>query len=233
VASIRSQSKTANRDSIAQVARTAAGGNSAVARIMVEAFAKAGRDGVVVIEQGKSLETTLDVQEGMNFDRGFIDASLLLKSESQECILEDAYILVHDLKISMMRELLPLLEMVAALKKPLLIIAEDVEGEALATLIVNRQKGSINCIAVKAPGYADRRRALLQDIAVLSGATAITFSSGRTLAMVTLDDLGRARRVIVKKNDTTILGGAGESNVAAHVQAIREELSRTTNSFET
>jgi chaperonin GroEL len=233
VASIRGQSKTANKDSLLQIARTAAGGNVTIARLIVDAFTKAGPDGVVVIEQSNSPETTLDVQEGMNFDRGYIDAAFLASTETQECVLEDAYILVHELKISSMKDLLPLLAEVAVTKKALLVIADDVEGEALATLIVNRKRGTLNCLAVKAPGYSDRRKALLQDIAVVTGANAITLGSGRSLASVTVKDLGRARKVIVTKEDTSILGGAGESNVGEHVQAIREQLSRSVNSFDT
>ena len=169
----------------------------------------------------------------MNFDRGYIDAAFLSSTEAQECVLEDAYILVHELKISSMKDLLPLLEGVAVTKKALLVIADDVEGEALATLIVNRKRGTLNCLAVKAPGYADRRKALLQDIAVVTGATAITLGSGRSLASITVKDLGRARKVIDTKDDTSILGGAGESSVGEHVQAIREQLSRSVNSFDT
>jgi chaperonin GroEL len=232
VASIRGQSKPANRDSTLHIARTAAGGDLQIARTIVEAFAKAGRDGIVVIEQGRAQETSLEVQEGMHFDCGYIDEAFLVSAEARECVLEDAYILVHELKISSLADILALLEQVALSKKPLLVIAGDVEGEALATLIVNRRRGTLNCIAVKAPGYADRRKALLQDIAVLTGATAITPSSGRSLVNASLRDLGRAKKVIVTKDNTTILGGAGEPHLVEHIRAIREKLSVTSSPFD-
>ncbi len=232
VASIRSRSKTANKESLIHVARTAAGGDLKIAQLVMEAYSKAGHDGVVLIEQSNSLEIALEVQEGMNFDQGYIDAAFLFPTEAQEIVLDDAYIFIHELRLSSMKDLLPLLEAVAESKKPLLVIAEDVEGEALATLIVNRKRGTLNCVAVKAPGYADRRRAILQDIGALTEATPITLSSGRSIANVTLKDVGRARKVIVTKAGTTILGGAGESTIGKHVQAIRNEIAKSHSDFD-
>jgi chaperonin GroEL len=232
VASIAGQGKTANKDSLTNIARTAAGGDLKIARLVVEAYAKAGRDGVVVIEQSNALETVLELQEGMSFDRGYIDPAFLFPTEAQEIVLDDAYILIHELRISSMKDFLPLLEQVVETKRPLLVVADDVEGEALATLVLNRKKGVLNCVAVKAPGYADRRKALLQDIGALTEATPITLSSGRTIAGVTLKDLGHARKIIVTKDGTSILGGAGESNIGKHLGAIKEELARSNNSFD-
>lgn len=197
---------------------------------MVEAYKKAGPDGIVVIEKTTLLTTELEVQEGMYFDRGYVDPGLV-KSGAHENVMQEAYILVYDSKISSMRDLLPLLEQIATAGAPLLIIADDIEGEALATLVVNRKKGTLNCIAVKAPGYAERRKAILQDIAALTGGTPITLSEGRRLDSITLRDLGRAHKVIVTGESTTILGGAGESTIGEHVEAIRAELSRTKDPY--
>jgi chaperonin GroEL len=234
ISSVRSQSKPINKkDSLLQVARTAAGGNPQLAQIVVNAFSKAGRDGIVVIEHSDARETSLEVQEGMNFDCGYIDDAFLASAETRECVLEDAYVLINEAKISSMKDLLPVLEEVAATKKPLLVIAGDVEGEALSTLIVNRKRGTLDCLAVKAPGYADRRKSMLQDISVLTEATAITAASGRALSSISLRDLGRAKKIIITKENTTILGGAGESRVGEHVQAIRQQLSRSANSYDT
>jgi chaperonin GroEL len=232
VSAIRSGSKQLAEDAVVQIARTASGGNSTVATIVVEAFRKAGRDGLIVVEHTDQLDTSLDVQEGMQFDRGYLDAAFVSPTEGQECTLHDAYILTYDFKISSMQDLLPLLEQIAEAKRTLLIIADDVEGEALATLVLNRQRGSLDCLAVKAPGYADRRNALLQDIAVLTGGRAITLSSGRRLSSVMLQDLGQAKKVIVTRQSTTILGGAGESRVAKHVEALREAISRSSVAFD-
>jgi chaperonin GroEL len=229
---IRAKSKPVTRESLAQLARTAAGGDTKLASLVVEAYSKAGRDGLIVLERSDLSEPTLQLQEGMHFDQGYIDAAMASPTETHESVLENAYVLTYDHKISSMRDLLPLLEQVAVAKKPLLIIAEDVEGEALATIVVNRKQGTLDCLAVKAPGYGDRRKAMLQDIAVWTGATAITLTSGRTLASATTRDLGYARKVIVARHDTTILGGAGESNVAKHVRTIREQLSRSTNQYD-
>lgn len=232
LAAIQGQSRPLKRNSVIQVARTAAGGNDQVAQIVITAFSKVGRDGIVVVQHGSSRETILELQEGMNFDRGYIDEAFLKPTEIRECVLEDSYVLISEQKISSMRDMLPILEQVVEARRPLLVIAEDVEGEALATLLVNRKKGTLDCLAVKAPGYADTRRAILQDIAVLTGGSTITRSSGRTLAGLSINDLGRAKKIIVTKNETTILGGAGESDINKHMEAIREQLSRTTSAYD-
>lgn len=232
VAAIQVQSRPLKKNSVIQLARTAAGGNEQIAQIVVTAFSKVGRDGIVVIQHGNSRESILEVQEGMNFDRGYIDEAFLKPTEIRECVLEDSYVLISEPKISSMRDMLPILEQVAAAGRPLLVIAGDVEGEALATLVVNRKQGTLDCLAVKAPGYADSRRAILQDIAVLTAGSTITLSSGRTLAGLSISDLGRAKKIIVTKDETTILGGAGESNINKHIEVIREQLSRTASSFD-
>lgn len=231
VSAVRSRSDPPSGESISQVARTAAGGDATIASLLVEAFRKAGRDGLIVLERSNLVESTLEVQEGMHFDRGYVDAALVTSAEAQECVLENAYILIYDRKISSMKDLLPVLEHVAKAKRALLVIADDVEGEALATLVVNRNKGILNCLAVKGPGYADRRKAVLQDIAVLTAGNAITQSSGRSLDGVGLQDLGQARKVTVTKDSTTIVGGAGESSLDEYVETVREELSRTTDPY--
>lgn len=231
VFAIRSQAELASDDSIRKVARTAAGGSESLGDLVVDAYKRAGRDGIVVIERTGLLECVLEVQEGMVFDRGYLDTALLTSAEDYECKLDDVYVLIYGLKISSMRDLLPLLEQVAATKKPLLIIADEVEGEALATIVLNRKTGALDCLAVRSPGFGDRRMALLQDIAILTGGTAITPASGRRLDSLTIQDLGRARKVIVTKESTTILGGAGEPNLPKHVGNIRRELSRATDAF--
>lgn len=231
VSAVRAQRKPATKDSLVEIAQTAAGSNSGIARLVAAAYEKVGSDGVVVTEQSNSVETTLEVQEGMFFDRGYLDDALLSMPDPQECILENAYILIYDRKISLMKELLPSLEYVAQAKKPLLIIAEDVDGEALATLVVNRQKNTLECLAVKSPGFGDRRKAVLQDIAVLTGGTVISVNSGRGLGSVTPQDFGRAKKVIVTSANTTILGGAGESKLNTHLKAIRAELSRAADPY--
>jgi chaperonin GroEL len=227
VSAIRGGSLPLAGDAIRHVAQTAAGGSSTTAALVVEAYRKAGRDGVIVVERGTQLESALEFQEGMQLDRGRIDAPSISPAEAQEWVLDNAYILIYGSKISSMRDLLPLLEQIAKVKRPLLIIADDVEGEALATIVVNRERGTLDCVAVKAPGYGDRRSALLQDIAVLTDGVAVTFSTGRRLELVTLQDLGQARKVIVTKDSTTILGGAGEAKLRDHLAGIREALSRT------
>jgi chaperonin GroEL len=232
VSAIRAQSMPVTRELTAQVAKTAAGGNQKIADSVVQAYAKVGRDGVIVIEQSNLEETALELQEGMSFDRGYIDAALVSPTEVQECVLEQPYILTYDRKISSMKDLLPLLELVAETKRSLLIVADDVEGEALATIVLNRKNGILDCLAVKAPGYGDRRKALLEDIAVVTASTPITLSSGRTLVGVTLEDLGSAGKAIVTKEETTILDGAGESNISKHAEIIRQEISRKRDPFE-
>jgi chaperonin GroEL len=232
VSAIRGGSKPLVGDAVTNVARTAAGGNPTIAALVIEAYRKAGRDGIIVIERSNQVESALDVQEGMQFDCGRIDAELISPGKPAEWVLDNAYVLTYDAKISSMKDLLPLLEQIVKAKRPLLIIADNIEGEALATIVVNWKRGTLDCLAVKAPGYGDRRAALLQDIAVLTGGTAITVNSGWRLENVTLQDLGQARKIIVTKESTTILGGAGEAKLGNHVAGIREALSRTSVPFE-
>jgi len=232
VAAVRAQSKQVRKTSLTQVARTATAGNLQVAHLIVEAFSRVGRDGIVVIQKAGSRESVLELQEGMTFDRGIIDQGFFQPGEVNKCVLEDAYVLTCEHTLSSMRDVLPLLEEVANAKRPLLLIVGNIEGEALATLIVNRKRGTLDCVAVRAPGYADSRRAILQDIAALTRGTVITLASGQTLATVSLRELGAAKKIIVTKDETTILGGAGEASVGEYLEAIREQLSRTSNSFE-
>ncbi|MFT5088165.1 MAG: chaperonin GroEL, partial [Planctomycetota bacterium] len=211
VAALKKQSKPVdNTKEITQVATVSANWDTSIGGLIAEAMEKVGKDGTITVEEAKSTETTLDVVEGMQFDKGYISPYFVTNPESMEVELEDAYILIHDKKLSNMRELLPLLEKTASSGKPMLIIAEDIEGEALATLVVNKIRGTIKVAAVKAPGFGDRRKAMLEDIAVLSGGRVISEAVGIKLENVTLDDLGQARRVIIDKDNTTIIEGAGK-----------------------
>src|SRR6202795_4585525 len=198
-------------DMIAQVGTISANNDRQIGSIIAEAMKKVGKDGVITVEESKTMETTLEVVEGMQFDRGYLSPYFVTDPERMECVLEDVRILIHEKKISSMKDLLPLLEQIAKLGKPLLIIAEDVEGEALATLVVNKLRGTLQCAAVKAPGFGDRRKAMLEDIATLTGGKAVTEDLGIKLENVKLEDLGRAKRVTIDKDNTTIIEGAGKS----------------------
>jgi chaperonin GroEL len=218
---------------IRQVATISANNNPTVGKLIGDAMEKVGKDGVITVEEGKSLETEIDLVEGMQFDRGFLSAHFVTNPDEMECELEKPYILVHEGKISSIQKLLPLLELVKNSKRPLLIIAEDVESEALATLVVNKIRGVVNTCAVKAPGYGDRRKAMLQDIAVVTGATAIMNDLGKELDKVKLTDLGTARRVVVDNDTTTIFDGAGKkADVDARVAQIRGEIETTTSDYD-
>src|SRR3990172_5596182 len=195
---------------IAQVATISANGDTEIGEIIAKAMQKVGKDGTITVEEGKGFETTLDVVEGMNFDRGYVSAYFMTNPEAQECILEDAFVLIYEKKIAAMKEFLPLLQAVAESGRPLLIIAEDVEGEALATLVVNRLRAGLKVCAVKAPGFGDRRKAILQDIAVLTGGELISEELGIKLENVSIEMLGRAKRVTITKDDTTIIHAAGK-----------------------
>jgi chaperonin GroEL len=192
-----------------------------------------GKDGVITVEESKTMETTLEVVEGMQFDRGYLSPYFVTDAERMECVLEDAYILIHEKKISSMKDLLPLLEQIAKAGKPLLIIAEEVEGEALATLVVNKLRGTLQCCAVKAPGFGDRRKAMLEDIAILTGGKAITEDLGIKLENVKLEDLGRAKKITVDKDNTTIVEGRGRADaIEGRVKQIRTQIDETTSDYD-
>src|ERR1700693_1232441 len=210
--------KVSNRKEIAQVATVSANWDTTIGDIIADAMDKVGKDGTITVEEAKGIETTLEVVEGMQFDKGYLSPYFVTNAESMEVALENAYLLIQEKKISSLKDLLPLLEKVAKAAKPLLIIAEDIDGEALATLVVNKLRGTINVCAVKAPGYGDRRKAMLDDIATLTGGKVISEEVGRKLDSVTVDDLGRARRVTVDKDNTTIVEGKGlEKDIKARI----------------
>ncbi|MGB9761370.1 MAG: chaperonin GroEL [Caldimicrobium thiodismutans] len=221
------------RQEIAQVATISANNDTVIGNLIADAMDKVGKEGVITVEESKGLETYLDVVEGMQFDRGYISPYFVTDPEKMECILEDPYILVYDKKISSMKDLLPLLEQVARAGKPILIIAEDVEGEALATLVVNRLRGVLQCCAVKAPGFGERRKAMLQDIAIVTGGTFVSEELGMKLENMQLKDLGRARRVVVTKETTTIIDGAGKKeDIEARIKQIRAQIEETTSDYD-
>ena len=204
--------KVSDRSEIAQVATVSANWDKNIGEIIADAMDKVGKDGTITVEEAKSIETTLDVVEGMQFDKGYLSPYFVTNAESMETILDNPYILIHEKKISSLKDLLPLLEKVAKSGRPLLIIAEDVEGEALATLVVNKLRGTLQVAAVKAPGFGDRRKAMLEDLAVLTGGRLMTEDLGIKLENVTLDDLGKTKRVTIDKETTTIVEGEGKSN---------------------
>jgi chaperonin GroEL len=233
VGEIRRLSREVKGDMIAQVGTISANTDKQVGSIIAEAMKKVGKDGVITVEESKTMETTLEVVEGMQFDRGYLSPYFVTDPERMECVLEDAYILIHEKKISSMKDLLPLLEQSAKMSKPLLIIAEDVEGEALATLVVNKLRGTLQCAAVKAPGFGDRRKAMLEDIATLTGGKAITEDLGVRLENVKLEDLGRAKKVIIDKDNTTIVGGAGKpSEIEGRIKQLRAQIEDATSDYD-
>jgi len=218
---------------IAQVGSVTANNDPLIGKIIAEAMSKVGRDGVITVEESKTMETALEVVEGMQFDRGYLSPYFVTDPERMECVLEDPYILIHEKKISSMKDLLPLLEQIAKSGKPLVIIAEEVEGEALATLVVNKLRGTLHCTAVKAPGFGDRRKAMLEDIATLTGGKAITEDLGIKLENVKLEDLGRAKKVTIDKDNTTIVEGAGKTSVIeGRVKQIRIQIEETTSDYD-
>ena len=222
-----------DKHEIQQVATIAAANDSEIGEIIAEAMDKVGKEGVITVEEAKGTETELNVVEGMQFDRGYLSPYFITDAERMECILEDAYILIHDKKISAVKDILPLLEKIAQSGKPLLIIAEEVEGEALATLVVNKLRGTLQCCAVKAPGFGDRRKAMLEDIAILTGGQAIMEELGIKLESVTLDMLGRAKRIIVDKENTTIVEGKGSSSkIQGRINQIKSEIEKTTSDYD-
>jgi chaperonin GroEL len=225
--------KTRTGDEIAQVGTISANGDETIGKILAEAMEKVGKEGVVTIEEGKVTETTLDVVEGMQFDRGYLSPYFVTDAERMEVVLEDALVLLHEKKISNMKELLPLLEKVSQQDKPILIVAEDLEGEALATLVVNKIRGTLHCAAVKAPGFGDRRKALLQDMAIVVGGQLIAEELGQKLENVTLADLGRVKKVVIKKDDTTLIEGAGsKKDIQSRCDEIRKQIEETTSDYD-
>jgi chaperonin GroEL len=221
-----------NKESIAQVAAISAADNE-VGQLIAEAMERVGNDGVITIEESKGFTTELDVVEGMQFDRGYASPYMVTDSDKMEAVLENPYILITDKKITSIQEILPVLEQVVQQGKPLLLVAEDVEGEALATLVVNKLRGTFNAVAVKAPGFGDRRKAMLEDIAILTGGEVITEELGRDLKSATIDSLGRASKVVVSKENTTIVEGAGDSaQIGGRVNQIRTQMEETTSEFD-
>jgi len=223
----------AKGDAIAQVGTISANGDSTIGNIIAEAMQKVGKDGVITVEESKTMVTELQTVDGMQFDRGYLSPYFISDPDRMECVLEDPYILIHEKKISNMKDLLPLLEQIARSGKPLLVIAEEVEGEALATLVVNKLRGTLNACAVKAPGFGDRRKAMLEDISVLTGGKALMEETGIKLEGVRLEDLGRAKRVTVDKDNTTIIDGAGtQKTIEGRIKQLRTQIEDTTSDYD-
>ncbi|HKY99566.1 MAG TPA: chaperonin GroEL [Rhabdochlamydiaceae bacterium] len=222
-----------DRKEIAQVGTISANGDTEIGEILSKAMERVGKDGTITVEEGKGFETTLDIVEGMNFDRGYVSAYFMTNPEAQECILEDAFVLIYEKKIAAMKEFLPLLQTVAESGRPLLIIAEDVEGEALATLVVNRLRAGLKVCAVKAPGFGDRRKAMLQDLAILTGGQLVSEELGLKLDNVTLQMLGRVKKVVIKKEDTTLVEGAGKkSEIQERIALIKRQIEESTSDYD-
>src|ERR1700727_2916557 len=222
-----------DKEEIKQVATVSANWDNTIGEIIADAMDKVGKDGTITVEEAKSIETTLDVVEGMQFDKGYLSPYFVTNAETMEAKLEDAYILNYEKKISSLKDLLPILDKVAKTSKPLLIISEEVEGEALATLVVNRLRGTINVCAVKAPGFGDRRKSMLEDIATLTGGKAIMEETGIKLEGVRLEDLGRAKRVTVDKDNTTIVDGNGsQKSIEGHIKQLRTQIDETTSDYD-
>lgn len=234
IESVKDQSRAVKgKEQIAQVGTIAANGESTIGDILAEAMDKVGKEGVITIEEGKGLETTLEVVEGMRFDRGYLSPYFVTNAERMTTELEDPYLLFHEKKISNMRDLLPLLEKTAQSGSPIVLIAEDIEGEALATLVVNKLRGTLRCAAVKAPGFGDRRKAMLEDLAILTGGRVIAEELGMKLENITLDDLGRCKKIIIDKENTTIVSGAGKKDpIQGRIQQIRTQVEETTSDYD-
>jgi chaperonin GroEL len=233
VGGIKKMSRPVAGKAIAQVGSISANADPMIGKIIAEAMDKVGKDGVITVEEAKGLETSLEVVEGMQFDRGYLSPYFVTDSERMEVALEDAHILIHEKKISSMKDLLPILEQIAKTGKPMLIIAEDIEGEALATLVVNKLRGTLHVAAVKAPGFGDRRKAMLQDIAILAGGTCITEDLGIKLENIKLTDLGRAKKIVIDKDNTTIVEGAGKAkDIAGRVTQIRNQVEETSSDYD-
>jgi chaperonin GroEL len=234
VAELQKISKpTKDQKEIAQVGTISANNDETIGNIIAEAMGKVGKEGVITVEEAKGLQTELEVVEGMQFDRGYLSPYFVTNAEKMEANIEDPYILIHDKKISSMKDLLPILEQIAKMGKPLLIIAEDIEGEALATLVVNKIRGTLNVAAVKAPGFGDRRKAMLEDIAILTGGKVISEEMGSKLENTQVDDLGTAKRIVIDKENTTIIDGAGDkAHLEGRVKQIRAQIDETTSDYD-
>jgi chaperonin GroEL len=233
VAEIKKHSHDVKGEMIAQVGTISANTDKQVGSIIAEAMKKVGKDGVITVEESRTMETTLEVVEGMQFDRGYLSSYFVTDPARMECVLEDVRILIHEKKISSMKDLVPLLEKIAKMGKPLLIISEDVEGEALATLVVNKLRGTLQCVAVKAPGFGDRRKAMLEDIAILTGGKAITEDLGIKLENVEVEDLGKAKKLTIDKDNTTIIEGAGKpSEIEGRIKQLRAQVEEETSDYD-
>src|SRR5512136_1405407 len=233
VGELKKLSRDVSGEMIAQVGAISANNDESIGKIIAEAMDKVGKDGVITVEEAKGLETTMEIVEGMQFDRGYLSPYFITDPDRMECVLENPLILLHEKKISNLRELLPLLENVAKMGRPLLVVAEEVEGEALATLVVNKLRGTLQCAAVKAPGFGDRRKAMLEDIAVLTGGKVITEDIGVKLENVGVDWLGQAKKVVIDKDNTTIVEGLGKaSDVQARIKQIRAQIEETTSDYD-
>jgi chaperonin GroEL len=229
----RMSKSTKDKKEIAQVATIASNNDKTIGSLIAEAMEKVGKDGVITVEESKSADTVLDVVEGMQFDRGYLSPYFVTDAERMEVVLEDALVLIHEKKISVMKDMLPLLEQVARSGKPFLIIAEDIEGEALATLVVNKLRGTLHTAAVKAPGFGDRRKAMLEDIAILTGGKAITEDLGIKLENIKLEDLGKAKKIVVDKDNTTLVEGAGKTAaIEGRIKQIRAQIEETTSDYD-
>ncbi len=229
----KTSKKVKDKDEIKQVATVSANWDTTIGEIIADAMDKVGKDGTITVEEAKSIETTLEVVEGMQFDKGYLSPYFVTNAETMECKLEEPYLLVYEKKISSLKDILPLLEKIAKVGKPLLIIAEEVEGEALATLVVNRLRGTLQCCAVKAPGFGDRRKAMLEDIGILTGGRCITEDLGIKLENIQLDDLGKAKSIVIDKENTTIVEGAGKpSEIQGRINQIRRQIEETTSDYD-
>ena len=231
---LRDQSRDIeDKSEIAQVATISANNDSSIGNLIADAFEKVGKDGVITVEEARGTDTNLDVVEGMQFDRGYLSPYFVTDADNMEVVLEDAYLLIHDKKISAMKDLLPVLEKIAQMGKPLVVIAEDVEGEALATMVVNKLRGTLRVAAVKAPGFGDRRKAMLEDIAILTGGSVISEEKGYKLDNATIDLLGQAKRVVIDKDNTTVVDGAGEADlIKARTNQIKQQIESTTSDYD-
>ena len=233
VAEIQKLSKPVSGDMIAQVGRISANSDSTIGDVIAEAMKKVGKDGVITVEESKTMTTAMETVDGMQFDRGYLSPYFVTDSERMECVLEDPYVLIHEKKIASMKDILPVLEQIARTGKPMLIISEEVEGEALATLVVNRLRGTLNVCAVKAPGFGDRRKSMIEDIAILTGGKALMEETGIRLEAVQLEDLGKAKRITITKDNTTIIDGAGKKKeIEGRIKQLRTQIEETTSDYD-